>query len=142
MNGLMINLDVPDLDAAVAFYTAAFDLRLSRRLFGGGVAELVGLPAPLYLLAKAPGSIAAGTHSRDYARHWTPLHFDIVVDDIDAAVARAVAAGAVLESPPSESDWGVLAALADPFGHGFCFVEWRAGYDAVTASALTSDRAT
>jgi predicted enzyme related to lactoylglutathione lyase len=133
MRQWLINLDVPDLDAAVAFYTAAFDLRLSRRLFDGGVAELVGGPAPLYLIAATSGSVAAGTQARDYARHWTPLHLDIVVDDIHAAVARAVAAGATLERAPREADWGVLAVLADPFGHGFCFVEWRAGYDAVTS---------
>lgn len=133
MPSMLINLDVPDLDAAVAFYVHAFELRQTRRLFDGTVAELAGLPAPLYLIAKAAGTVAAGMQTRDYARHWTPLHLDIVVDDIDAAVARAIAAGATLERAAQEFDWGVLAVLADPFGHGFCFVEWRAGYDVVTA---------
>ena len=132
MQNLMINLDVPDLDAAIAFYTQAFDLVVSRRLFGGTVAELVGAPVPIYLLAKPAGTRTAGSHARDYARHWTPLHLDFVVDDIAAAVARAVAAGATLEHAAQEHDWGVLAVLADPFGHGFCFVEWPAGYDVVT----------
>ena len=133
MTSLMVNLDVPDLDAAVAFYTRAFALAESRRLFGGTVVELVGLPAPLYLIEKPAGTVAAGTQRRDYARHWTPLHLDVVVDDVDAAVARALAAGATLESAPAAADWGIIAVLADPFGHGFCFVEWRAGYDAVTS---------
>lgn len=131
MRQFLVNLDVPDLDAAVAFYTHVFDLALARRLFGGTIVELVGAPAPIYLIEKAPGSIAAGAQARDYARHWTPLHLDFVVDDIDAAVARAVTAGATLERAAQASDWGVLAVLADPFGHGFCFVEWRAGYDVV-----------
>ena len=135
MRQLMINLDVPDLDSAVAFYLSALGLRESRRLFGGAIAELAGLPAPLYLIEKPAGSVAAGAQRRDYARHWTPMHIDVIVDDVHAAVARAVAAGATLERPPAEADWGVIAGLADPFGHGFCFVEWRAGYDVVTVPA-------
>lgn len=135
MHELMINLDVPDLDAAVAFYVRALDLRETRRLFGGAIAELAGLPALLYLIEKPAGTIAAGEQARDYARHWTPMHLDVIVDDVHAAVARALAAGATLERPPAEAGWGVIAGLADPFGHGFCFVEWRAGYDVVTVPA-------
>ena len=50
------------------------------------------------LLARRPVSPATA-QTRDYGRHWTPVHLDIVVDDVDAAVARAVAAGATLEKP-------------------------------------------
>lgn len=41
---LLVNIDVPDLAQAVAFYTDAFDLKVTRR-FGDGGAELSGLPA-------------------------------------------------------------------------------------------------
>lgn len=129
--GLMINIDVPALDAAVRFYTSAFGLRVGRR-FGTGFAELLGWPAPLYLLAKAPGTMGAGGDHRRYERHWTPVHPDIVVDDLDSAVARAVAAGAVLEEAAKEAPYGRIAMLADPFGHGFCLVQFNAqGYDAL-----------
>jgi catechol 2,3-dioxygenase-like lactoylglutathione lyase family enzyme len=40
---LLINVDVPDLAAAIAFYTAAFGLTLTRR-FGADGAELDGGP--------------------------------------------------------------------------------------------------
>jgi hypothetical protein len=33
-------------------------------------------------------------------------------------------AGARLESPISTHEWGRLALMADPFGHGFCFVQF------------------
>ena len=58
-----------------------------------------GAQAPIYLLEKAADTPAAGAtrQPRDYARHWTPVHLDVVVDDVDAAVTRAVAAGARLE---------------------------------------------
>lgn len=49
---LLINIDVPDLAAAEAFYTAAFGLRPARRL-GGGVVELLGAEVPIYLLKKS-----------------------------------------------------------------------------------------
>jgi catechol 2,3-dioxygenase-like lactoylglutathione lyase family enzyme len=81
---LLVNIDVPDLEAGVAFYTAAFGLTVGRR-FGGEVVELTGWPAPLYLLAKAAGTVGAGDSRRDYARHWTPVHLDVVVDDVAAA---------------------------------------------------------
>jgi len=128
---LMINIDVPDLDAGVRFYTEAFGLSVGRR-FGTGFAELLGWPAPLYLLTKSPGTVGAGGDLRRYDRHWTPVHPDIVVDDVDAAVARAVGAGAVLEAAARDAPYGRIAMLADPFGHGFCLVQFNErGYDAL-----------
>ena len=88
---VLVNIDVPDLAAAEAFYTRAFDLRVSRR-FGNAGVELLGGNAPVYLLEKPAGSTGAGITPRDYARHWTPLHCDVVVDDLDAALARALPA--------------------------------------------------
>lgn len=129
--GILVNVDVPDLRRAVAFYAAAFGLRLRRQL-GPGAAELSGWPAPLFLLEKAEGSIGAGESPRTYARHWTPVHLDVVVRDLSAALARAVAAGAVVEHSPRDTAYGRIATLADPFGHGLCLIEFRGrGYDEV-----------
>jgi predicted enzyme related to lactoylglutathione lyase len=130
----LVNLDVDDLDAAIAFYVAAFGLEVGRRL-GPTAAELLGGPAPIYLLEKPAGTLASGhaPQPRSYQRHWTPVHLDIVVDDIDSAVQQAVSAGAQLESAVTIHAWGKLALMADPFGHGFCFVQFSArGYDAIT----------
>ena len=64
------------------------------------------------------------------------MHLDVVVEDIDAAIARAVAAGAVQEKPTATQAWGRLALMADPFGHGFCFVQFLGrGYDALLPAA-------
>jgi len=128
----IVNLDVPDITAAEAFYAQAFGLRSGRRL-GPGALELLGGPTPLYLLQSDAGSAATDDGDvRDYERHWTPVHLDWVVADIDAALARAVAAGAVLEHPIRERRWGTIAVLSDPFGHGFCLIQFSdAGYDAL-----------
>ncbi|PTS77098.1 glyoxalase [Stenotrophomonas sp. HMWF022] len=128
----IVNLDVPDLAAAEAFYTEAFSLRVGRRL-GPGAVELLGGPTPLYLLQSDAGS-AATEHGdvRDYERHWTPVHLDWVVDDIEAAVVRVVAAGATLEQSVRERRWGRIAVLSDPFGHGFSLIQFSGeGYDAL-----------
>lgn len=130
---LLVNIDVGDLDEAVRFYTEAFGLRVGRR-FGASAVELLGGGAPVYLLVKAAGTAAAATtdQRRTYERHWTPVHLDVVVDDIEAALAKAVAAGAALEKPVSTSPWGRLALLADPFGHGLCLVQFLGrGYDEI-----------
>src|SRR6516225_7560740 len=110
---LLVNIDVPDLGRAVAFYTAAFGLTVSRR-FGAEGAELSGWPVRLYLLQKPEGSVGAGESQRRYERHWTPVHLDIVVDDLEEALSRAIAAGARLETEVWTAAWGKIVVLADP----------------------------
>lgn len=132
---LLVNVDVADLAAAERFYTAAFGLRVGRRL-GDGVVELLGATSPIYLLERPAGTSASpgSTARRDYGRHWTPVHLDFVVDDVDAVTARAVAAGAVLEGGPASHAWGRIAHLADPWGHGICVLTFTGrGYDALVA---------
>jgi predicted enzyme related to lactoylglutathione lyase len=135
---LLINIDVPNLAEAVAFYIRAFDLVVTRRL-GDGAAELGGLPVRLYLLEKPEGSIGAGSDARRYARHWTPVHVDVVVDDLESALARAVAAGAKVESQTRVHAWGKIAILSDPFGNGFCLLQFLGrGYDEIIDPASRS----
>lgn len=128
---VLLNIDVPDVETATTFYTAAFGLTVGRR-FGSDFVELLGWPAPVYLLTKQAGTLGAGGDRRRYDRHWTPLHLDVVVDDVDAAVARAVSAGATLEAAARDTPYGRIAMLADLFGHGFCLLAFSAkGYDAL-----------
>jgi predicted enzyme related to lactoylglutathione lyase len=128
---LLVNIDVDDLEVAERFYASAFGLRPGRRLGDAGV-EMIGAAAPIWLLAKPAGTAPSPTATdvRRYGRHWTPVHLDFVVAEIDVAVAGAVAAGARQETPVSTHEWGRLAVMADPFGHGFCFVQFLGrGYD-------------
>ena len=130
---MLVNIDVPDLDRAIRFYSDALGLRLGRRLGATG-AELVGATSNVYLLEKPLGSLPfpGAPSPRSYLRHWTPVHVDFVCDDIRAAVARAKAAGAAVESEIAAYPWGSIAVLADPFGNGFCILEFSAlGYDAI-----------
>jgi len=132
---LLVNIDVPDLAAAERFYVEAFGLAPSRR-FGDGGVELTGWPAKVYLLEKAAGTVGAGGDLRRYERHWSPVHLDVVVEDIDAALARAVAAGAVAETEIRTAAWGRIVVLADPFGHGICLIQFLGrGYDEIAGPA-------
>ncbi len=130
---LLVNIDVDDLERAVSFYTAAFGLKVDRR-FGAFAVELIGGTSPIYLLAKPDGSPAspATGERRRYARHWTPIHLDFVVDDLDDAIARARAAGARVEAEPVTHVWGKIVQMSDPFGHGLCLIEFLGrGYDEI-----------
>jgi predicted enzyme related to lactoylglutathione lyase len=130
--GLLVNIDVDDLARAERFYCEGIGLQVGRRF--DGWLELVGAGAPVYLLPKAGGTKVSpqAEQTRDYGRHWTPVHVDFVVDDLDAAVRRAVAAGATLERDATTHAYGELALLADPFGNGFCLLQFNArGYDAI-----------
>jgi predicted enzyme related to lactoylglutathione lyase len=131
---LLLNIDVPDVETGVRFYTAAFGLKVGRR-FGADFVELLGWSATVYLLTKKAGTVGAGGDLRRYERHWTPVHADIVVDDVDVAVTQAVGAGAKLEAPAKDTPYGRIAMLADPFGHGFCLLQFsEQGYDALLTS--------
>lgn len=129
---LLVNIDVPDLARAIAFYAEAFGLTVSRRL-GAEAAELSGWPVRVYLLQKPAGSLGAGDDPRRYDRHWTPVHLDVVVGDLDVALARALGAGARAETPIRAEAWGRIVVLGDPFGHGFCLIQFLGrGYDEIT----------
>lgn len=132
---LLANVDVDDLTRGVAFYCDAVGLRVGRRLDAIGAVELLGATSPIYVLERPAGSAAApGSDARrDYRRHWTPVHLEFVVERLEPAVARALAAGARLEGEPTTHAWGRLAVFADPFGNGVCLIEFTdRGYDAVS----------
>jgi len=112
-------LTVRNARAAIAFYTAAFGARekllieeQDRRI---GHATLGIGPAEIYLADEHPefenvvGPQTIGG---------TSVTLDLEVDDVDASVERAIAAGAELIRPPDHPTSGVQAGkVRDPFGH-------------------------
>jgi predicted enzyme related to lactoylglutathione lyase len=132
MPKLSINVDVDDLDKGVAFYSAGLGLTPVHR-FGPSAVELAGAEVPVYLLQKPPAAppFPDAEGGRDYARHWTPVHLDFLVADVERAVLRAVDAGARAESAVESYGWGRIALMADPFGNGFCLIQLDpAGFEA------------
>jgi|SRR3954451_7895009 len=110
-----IVLDSPDARALADFY---------RRLLGWAVEQ----DSPDWVMLKPPGGGTGLSFQSEpaYVRPTWPsstdrqqmmVHLDIEVDDLDAAGAHAVAAGAVLaEYQPQER----VRVYLDPAGHPFC----------------------
>ena len=134
MTDLRVCIDVDDVDRGIAFYMGALGLEVGRR-FDETWVELLGAPMPIDLLGRkagTPTNARPDAPARSYERHWTPVHLDFVVEDIDAAIERVRQAGGVLEGDVQTYSYGRLARMADPFGHGFCFLEFQGrGYDEI-----------
>ncbi|WP_413558348.1 VOC family protein [Bdellovibrio sp. HCB209] len=133
LQSVLINIDVDDITKAIQFYTDGLGLRLGRR-FDNNFVELLGLPSPIYLLQNDSGTVPFpnAKESRNYSRHWSPLHLDFIVDNIEADAHRVVSHGAKIEREITVKPYGKIAQFSDPFGHGFCLIEFSPkGYDAL-----------
>jgi predicted enzyme related to lactoylglutathione lyase len=108
-----VDLDVPDLDAAQAFYAG---------LFGWAFADASGNEARRYVVARLDGRDVAGV-AEGAGATWRTY---VAVDDVAGAAARVEAAGGrVLEGPTAAGAAGRWAACADPAGVPFRL--WEAG---------------
>ena len=121
-----ISIDVPNLADAIRFYTSAFGFTTSSAPMPGVVVLSAG-NTKVSLLEKRAGT-KASTHTdetRHYERHWTPVHLDIHVADLKAALARALVAGAKKEQVFENDEHGSAAICSDPLGHGFCLIQMK-----------------
>lgn len=125
----IVNIDIDDLDRGIEFYEKGLGLKLQRRLFEGTVAEMEAGQSKVYLVENKSGSTAIPDKQvyRDYSRHWTPVHLDFPVSDIRESVKQALSAGAKQEIEIQTFYWGYLATMSDPFGHGFCLLQFKNG---------------
>jgi predicted enzyme related to lactoylglutathione lyase len=126
-------IEVTEAEAGIGFYCDGLGLRLKRRLSPRWI-ELEGANLPIFLLAGRAAVADLGTRQqpRDFGRHWTPVHLDFIVPDLDAMVARLAARGGTLDRAVERPDYGRIAYMADPFGNGFDLIEFSGpGYDNV-----------
>lgn len=121
MSKLSIAIDVPNLDQAMAFYIGALGCQEKKRSKNSGIVSTENID--VYFLEKEPGSnpLGSGSTIRSYDRHWTPIHLDFLVDDVDGIAEKVVELGGAHEGGES-ADWGAIAYCADPFGNGFCLI--------------------
>jgi predicted enzyme related to lactoylglutathione lyase len=59
---------------------------------------------------------------RHYERHWTPVHLDLHVPDLDAVLTKVRAAGGTIENEFRTQGPMPVAFCSDPFGNGFCVI--------------------
>lgn len=125
VSGIRPHITVRDAAAALEFYQKAFgatlpDHPVSRTPDGKRIMHAMVLIEGSLLMFNdefpeyggyAP---AAGTK--------LPFLLHLAVSDVDAAVERAVAAGAIVSMPPSDQFWGErYAQITDPFGFTWSF---------------------
>jgi len=111
-------LRVTDTAAAIEFYARAFGSEELFRLVEPsgriGHAELRIGPAVVMLSDEYPEMGLRGPRPGEESPSFLHLH----VDDCDAVVAQAVAAGATVTMPATDQFYGERSArLRDPFGH-------------------------
>ena len=125
IESVTFSVDVPDLEEAVEFYSQGLGFSAVGQVWEDAF-ELRGAGVRVDLLERAAGTAATPGDDesvRAYDRHWTPVHLDLEVEDVESAVERAVDAGATLESGPTSFDGETIATCSDPFGNGFCLIE-------------------
>lgn len=126
-------IEVTTAEQGLAFYCDGLGLSVKRQYSPRWI-ELAGASTPVFLLVSRTPTVDLGdrTAERDYDRHWTPVHLDFIVDDLDAVLARLLERGGRLDRPVKPRDYGRIANMADPFGNGFDLIEFSgADYDSL-----------
>jgi predicted enzyme related to lactoylglutathione lyase len=116
-----VSIDVPDLDAGLRFYRAAFGFEETARPFPT-MAVLDANNVTVCMHQKAHGSRPAPdtSETRHYERHWTPVHLDLHVADYDTVLEAIRRGGGAIEAEHRAPGRKPVAFCADPFGNGFC----------------------
>jgi PhnB protein len=110
-------LTVTDAARAIGFYRDAFGAVEEARVTaptGHVVAELRIDGVPFFVVDENPAAFNLSPGSLE----GTTVRMNLIVDDPDAAAARAIAAGATEVFPVSDQPYGLRQGrIADPDGH-------------------------
>jgi predicted enzyme related to lactoylglutathione lyase len=110
----------PDVDASQAFYGAVFGWDATEQHDDDG--------NRIYVLFELDGKTVAGLGGQGPGMEGMPPMWNsyVAVDDVAAAVDRAIAAGGTVVAPPMQvMDAGEMAVIADPTGAVISL--WKAG---------------
>ena len=110
----MVTLDTADPAASAAFWSGmlGWDVTYSE----GDYAMLTG-PSNALGFGRIEGYVAPDWPNENGSKQF---HFDLAVDDLDAAQEAAVELGATVADPQPSETWRVLL---DPSGHPFCLTK-------------------
>jgi PhnB protein len=122
MTDFALHLVVEDVPAAVDFYERGLGARVTRVLHlpDGSIviAELATEGLQMAVAAPVPGTSLATPRSTATS----VAAYRLSVQDADAAMDRAVSAGATVHSPVQDAFWGVRTGeVLDPSGHRWAF---------------------
>jgi predicted enzyme related to lactoylglutathione lyase len=122
-----VSIDVPDLEAGLRFYASAFGFVETARPFPTlSILDANTVTVCMHEKAAGTQSSPEGSEVRRYERHWTPVHLDIHVPDLDAVLAKVRAERGAIENELRTQGQKPVAFCSDPFGNGFCVIGERA----------------
>ncbi len=122
-----LSIDVPDLDAGLRFYGRVFGFVETARPFPSmAILDANNLTVCMHAKPAGTPSSEASADARRYDRHWTPVHMDLHVRDLDAVIAQVRAEGGTVERVFRNEGPRPAAFCSDPFGNGFCVIGERA----------------
>ena len=111
-----IQIQVPNLDAGLAFYRDQLGHQLVWRTERAVGLRLPDTDAEIVLQIERPG-----------------MEINLLVDSVDAAVARIVAAGGTVVVPPFEIQIGRCVVVCDPWGTQLIMLDTSKGLLATDA---------
>ena len=111
-----VQIEVPDLEAGLAFYRDQLGHQLVWRTKRAAGLRLPDTDAEIVLQIERPG-----------------MEINLLVDSVDAAVARIVAAGGTVVVPPFEIQIGRCVVVCDPWGTQLILLDTSKGLLATDA---------
>lgn len=121
-----VSIDVPDLEQGLRFYGSVFGFsEISRPFPTMAILDANNVTVCMHEKASGTKSSSGGADERRYERHWTPVHMDLHVADLDAVLVQVRAGGGVVENEFRTEGPRSAAFCSDPFGNGFCVIGQR-----------------
>jgi len=106
-----MQIHVPDLDAGLAFYRDQLGHQLVWRTEHAAGLQLPDTDAEIVLQIERPG-----------------IEIDLLVNSVDAAIARIVAAGGSVVVPPFDIQIGRCVVVRDPWGTQLTLLDATKGF--------------
>ena len=128
---LLPYLTVSDGAAAIQFYKRAFGAAEHEVHHAPGSTKIMNahlsINGGVFMLSDDFSAQFGGTSSTPEALGGSPVTLHLQMEDVDAAWAKAVAAGAIVTMPLADQFWGDrYGQLKDPFGHKWSMAQTKA----------------
>jgi len=115
-----ITLDCSDVEALAEFYSGFLGWDITAR-DGGAWAQLRDPNGGVGLNIQADRAYEPPVWPEQSGRQGKMMHFEVMVDDLDAAVGMVIrSGGSQAPSQPRDRDPTRIRIMLDPAGHPFC----------------------
>ncbi|HWO12902.1 MAG TPA: VOC family protein [Polyangiaceae bacterium] len=120
------SIDVPNLEQGLRFYREVFGFfEVARPFPAMAILDANNVTVCMHEKAVGTRSSPVGAATRHYDRHWTPVHLDVHVPDLDAVLEKVKSEGGAVEVEFRNQGPMPVGFCSDPFGNGFCVIEKR-----------------